>query len=71
MIDLNFNVPKCLSFKKVGGETRGMEFYETKLDVLLSDASCLYILQVKDDTKRSVYCALIRLLQEKDLSVRV
>ena len=41
MIDLNFNVPKCLSFKKVGGETRGMEFYETKLDVLLSDA-CIF-----------------------------
>lgn len=30
-----------------------------------------FLMQIKDDTKRSVYCALIRLLQEKDLSVRV
>lgn len=28
-------------------------------------------LQIKNDTKRAVYCALIRLLQDKDLSVRV
>lgn len=31
----------------------------------------LYTSQVKDDMKRPVYCALIRLLQGKDLSVRV
>lgn len=30
-----------------------------------------YPSQIKDDTKRPVYCALIRLLQGKDLSVRV
>jgi len=27
--------------------------------------------QIKDDTKRQVYCALIKLLQDKNLSVRV
>lgn len=30
-----------------------------------------WVSEIKDDTKRSVYCALIRLLQEKDLSVRL
>jgi hypothetical protein len=34
--------------------------------------SCLFHSpQIKDETKRPVYCALIRLLQGKDLSVRV
>uniref|UniRef100_A0A7N0T6K4 Importin N-terminal domain-containing protein n=1 Tax=Kalanchoe fedtschenkoi TaxID=63787 RepID=A0A7N0T6K4_KALFE len=30
-----------------------------------------WVSEVKDDIKRSVYCALIRLLQDKDLSVRL
>ncbi|KAF8402614.1 hypothetical protein HHK36_010703 [Tetracentron sinense] len=29
-----------------------------------------WVSEIKDDTKRSVYCALIRLLQDKDLAVR-
>jgi len=27
--------------------------------------------QIKDDTKRAVYCALIKLLQDNDLAVKV
>ena len=38
---------------------------------LMIDFWFLHFLQVKDDTKRQVYCALIKLLQEKNLSVRV
>ncbi|PPR80990.1 hypothetical protein GOBAR_AA39724 [Gossypium barbadense] len=30
-----------------------------------------WVSEIKDDTKRAVYCALIRLLQDKDLSVRL
>ncbi|XP_022767783.1 importin-11-like isoform X3 [Durio zibethinus] len=30
-----------------------------------------WVSEIKNDTKRAVYCALIRLLQDKDLSVRV
>lgn len=30
-----------------------------------------WVSEIKDDTKRSVYCALIRLLQDKDLAVRL
>lgn len=32
---------------------------------------CLLSPQIKDDTRRQVYCALIRLLQDRDLCVRV
>ncbi|XP_043724537.1 importin-11 [Telopea speciosissima] len=30
-----------------------------------------WVSEIKDDTKRSVYCALIKLLQDKDLAVRL
>ncbi|XP_021891017.1 importin-11 [Carica papaya] len=30
-----------------------------------------WVSEIKDDTKRAVYCALIRLLQDKDLSVKL
>lgn len=39
--------------------------------LLQSDWFVLMLCQIKEDTKRPVYCALIRLLQDKDLSVRV
>lgn len=32
---------------------------------------CLLSPQIKDDTRRQVYCALISLLQDRDLCVRV
>lgn len=39
--------------------------------LLVFTSFLIYFLQIKDDTKRPVYCALIKLLQDRDLCVRV
>ncbi|KAL5540225.1 hypothetical protein UlMin_044171 [Ulmus minor] len=44
-----------------------MRIIHRKVAIILGQ----WVSEIKDDTKRSVYCALVRLLQDKDLSVRL
>lgn len=41
------------------------------VEISPSDWFVILLCQIKEDMKRPVYCALIQLLQDKDLSVRV
>ncbi|KAF6170384.1 hypothetical protein GIB67_014314 [Kingdonia uniflora] len=49
-------------------KTRGTRIGEV---ICAREKPCVLGFEIKDDTKRPVYCALIRLLQDKDLAVRL
>ncbi|KAF5750804.1 hypothetical protein HS088_TW03G01144 [Tripterygium wilfordii] len=56
----------ALSFE-LSNDHPNLRFIHRKVAMILGQ----WVSEVKDDTKRQVYCALIRLLQNKDLSVRL
>uniref|UniRef100_A0A0R0FZ83 Importin N-terminal domain-containing protein n=2 Tax=Glycine subgen. Soja TaxID=1462606 RepID=A0A0R0FZ83_SOYBN len=67
--------PKSHSQQKFNGalslelsnEHPNLRIIHRKVAIILGQ----WVSEIKDDTKRPVYCALIRLLQDKDLSVRL
>ncbi|KAF1883849.1 hypothetical protein Lal_00038341 [Lupinus albus] len=52
---------------ELSNEHPNLRIIHRKVAVILGQ----WVSEIKDDTKRPVYCALIRLLQDKDLSVRL
>ncbi|XP_027348815.1 importin-11 [Abrus precatorius] len=71
-----YELSNYLSFKdwfngalslELSNENPNLGIIHRKVAVILGQ----WVSEVKDDTKRPVYCALIRLLQGKDLSVRL
>ncbi|KAG7036714.1 Importin-11, partial [Cucurbita argyrosperma subsp. argyrosperma] len=52
---------------EISNDHPNMRIIRRKVALILGQ----WVSEVKDDTKRQVYCALIRLLQDKDLSVQV
>ncbi|XP_038702472.1 importin-11-like isoform X3 [Tripterygium wilfordii] len=56
----------ALSFE-LSNDHPNLRFIHRKVAMILGQ----WVSEVKDDTNRQVYCALIRLLQNKDLSVRL
>uniref|UniRef100_A0A368UGM4 Importin N-terminal domain-containing protein n=1 Tax=Glycine max TaxID=3847 RepID=A0A368UGM4_SOYBN len=71
-----YELSNYLSFKdwfngalslELSNEHPNLRIIHRKVAVILGQ----WVSEIKDDTKRPVYCALIRLLQGKDLSVRL
>ncbi|KAK7395087.1 hypothetical protein VNO78_15629 [Psophocarpus tetragonolobus] len=71
-----YELSNYLSFKdwfngalslELSNEHPNLRIIHRKVAIILGQ----WVSEVKDDTKRPVYCALIRLLQGKDLSVRL
>ncbi|OIW01168.1 hypothetical protein TanjilG_10329 [Lupinus angustifolius] len=71
-----YELSNYLSFKdwfngalshELSNEHPNLRIIHRKVAVILGQ----WVSEIKDDTKRPVYCALIRLLQDKDLSVRL
>ncbi|KAK7260595.1 hypothetical protein RIF29_26778 [Crotalaria pallida] len=71
-----YELSNYLSFKdwfngalslELSNEHPNMRIIHRKVAVILGQ----WVSEIKDDTKRPVYCALIRLLQGKDLSVKL
>lgn len=54
-------------FLEISNDHPNMRIIRRKVALILGQ----WVSEVKDDTKRQVYCALIRLLQDKDLSVQL
>ncbi|KAH1205749.1 Importin-11 [Glycine max] len=71
-----YELSNYLSFKdwfngalslELSNEHPNLRIIHRKVAIILGQ----WVSEIKDDTKRPVYCALIRLLQDKDLSVRL
>ncbi|RDX87333.1 Importin-11, partial [Mucuna pruriens] len=71
-----YELSNYLSFKdwfngalslELSNEHPNLPIIHRKIAVILGQ----WVSEIKDDTKRPVYCSLIRLLQDKDLSVRL
>ncbi|KAJ7950007.1 importin-11 [Quillaja saponaria] len=71
-----YELSNYLSFKDWFNGALSLELSNDHPNMLIIHRKVALILgqwvsEIKDDTKRPVYCALIRLLQDKDLSVRL